>query len=167
MKIVRYTPKVQEQLKSETEPQPWLHAIVAAKPNTKGMCDYAIYVWDTRQIVEVDTVKLLSPLEGTAGKDSRLPLKGSKAKEFNDLLLDGSSTVDGTWSVIRMGGSIKDEATHKFGSRPVHIASKDISEDDAKEFAKRSNERKVIGEKSDYKITYKAVKTAQLKKIED
>lgn len=62
-----YTEQVQEMLKSKTKPEPWLHVVVLGDGNnvtyarTKDKKDaervvYAIYVWDTRQVVETGVI---------------------------------------------------------------------------------------------------------------
>lgn len=75
MKILRYTEDVQKQISSKVKPEPWLHI---------GIADgqYAIWVWDTRQIVGTGKC---SPYDvvGTPAKDNRKPLSGQNAENFS------------------------------------------------------------------------------------
>ena len=51
MKILRYTESVQKQLNSKTKSEPWLHVVI------KDNGEYAIYVWDTRKVIETGKTK--------------------------------------------------------------------------------------------------------------
>jgi hypothetical protein len=63
--ILRYNKYIQSILKTKTNPEPWLHIIIVGEDD-KGVdprlysstVDYAIYIWDTREVIETGTVKL-------------------------------------------------------------------------------------------------------------
>lgn len=73
MTILRYTPEVQKQLGSKTKPEPWLHVCMQNDM-------YAIYVWDTRQILE--SGKYRFPATGPIANDNRMPLVGQDSDKF-------------------------------------------------------------------------------------
>lgn len=64
MVIKTYNPEVQKFLHSKTEPQPWLHAAIVNdfrnnkdykdgdETVTKTPMHWAIYIWDTREVIE-------------------------------------------------------------------------------------------------------------------
>jgi hypothetical protein len=88
-----YTPEHQKLLGCKTKPEPWLHIVTKSydrKPTTdQATTTYAIYVWDTRQVIEEGEViiNLVHPLDTMYPRlqsirkrchDSLEPLKGSK-----------------------------------------------------------------------------------------
>jgi hypothetical protein len=80
MKIVAYSQEIQKAIGSKTEPAPWLHLA------TTNKFVVAIYVWDTREIIETLEVGLtgLDKIDslGHSVPDSRKPLKGKNAELF-------------------------------------------------------------------------------------
>lgn len=56
MKVGRYTDEIQAKLNTKTKPEPWLHIAIAAEyhPDNRGNgeMEWAIYVWDTREVIE-------------------------------------------------------------------------------------------------------------------
>lgn len=74
MKVFRYDAKAQHFSGSNVKPEPWLHI---------GILDdgrYAIWVWDTRQIVGTGTGCKAWP--GVKAADNHQPLKGKNAEAF-------------------------------------------------------------------------------------
>ena len=51
-KICRYNETLQKILGCKTKPEPWLHVVIKSFDKTKPYVGYAIYVWDTRKVVE-------------------------------------------------------------------------------------------------------------------
>lgn len=83
MKIVAYTKEIQEKLKSKVEPAPYLHCgiiVMKGKDRTgekQSGTMWAIWVWDTREVVEDGMSKGTIYLDGTKPvKDDHKPLKG-------------------------------------------------------------------------------------------
>jgi hypothetical protein len=90
----KYTKEHQKLLGCKTEPQPWLHIVTMSEGGSDGknydsITSYAIYVWDTRQVIEErQTQKILRGTKDSmylalrdiqiTCKDSLSPLKGSK-----------------------------------------------------------------------------------------
>ena len=56
--ILRYTEQVQKALNLKTKPEPWLHAAVI-NDGINGSDGYvtAVFVWDTRKVVETSRLK--------------------------------------------------------------------------------------------------------------
>lgn len=85
MKILRYTPEMQKQLVSKTKPEPWLHVAIIM-PKDRGWAIYAIYVWDTRQVIEEGRKPIwdahVEHLVGTPAKDNHQPLQGLKTYDY-------------------------------------------------------------------------------------
>ena len=82
MKILRYDERVQQQLKSKTKPEPWLH-IALADSNDRSYV-FAIYIWDTREVIETgttDNVTMYS-LDGNIAKDNHTMIKGGNSKDI-------------------------------------------------------------------------------------
>jgi hypothetical protein len=53
--ISRYNGHIQSILRTNTKPEPWLHIVLRAITDYKTIdVYYAIYIWDTRQIVDQD-----------------------------------------------------------------------------------------------------------------
>jgi hypothetical protein len=53
--IAKYTEKFKKAIDSsriKAKPEPWLHIAIFASNNNTGGSIYAIYVWDTRQVIE-------------------------------------------------------------------------------------------------------------------
>lgn len=86
--IFRYDQNLQRILKSKVKPEPWLHCALYANSKrsrndvTRGY-SYAIYVWDTRQVLDsgwvpVEQLNLNDSMRVLRGAlDNREPLKGS------------------------------------------------------------------------------------------
>ena len=79
-------------ISTDVKPEPWLH--IAMQVNKYGVIRWAIYVWDTREIIDegVDHVHIPewqprhTLFEGlTRAKDNHQPLKGKNAAELNKL----------------------------------------------------------------------------------
>lgn len=66
--VYRYDERIQRQMSSKLEAKPWLHIAV----NNFG--DYAIYVWDTREIIETGMISY--KLEGSRANDNWQQLVG-------------------------------------------------------------------------------------------
>lgn len=113
MLILRYTPALQKALGLRLKAEPWLHiAIHTIQPSLYGHLGkqdwtfwYAIYVWDTRQVVDDGTVsanlttaqvdKIRSAKEAI---DNHQPLVdgGGEAKEINQWFSKHGSSNVGT-----------------------------------------------------------------------
>lgn len=52
MAVLRYSESIQKQIGSKTKPEPWLHITTARTGKDGKQAWYAIFVWDTRQVVE-------------------------------------------------------------------------------------------------------------------
>lgn len=115
MRIVRYNnEQVQQELRAKTKPEPWLHVCITdAYPNGESM--YAIYVWDTRQIVETGKCKPSACDDATRALDNHKPLVGeyadlfdfskraSVAKRDEALIRDLNTTIANCHAVSRHG----------------------------------------------------------------
>lgn len=75
MKILAYSPEIQKQAKTKTNPAPWLHFGV-----TKGG-HFAIWVWDTRDVIEPGKLSN-GDIDGKSVHDSKDALKGDVDKDF-------------------------------------------------------------------------------------
>jgi hypothetical protein len=76
MKILKYTPVIKQQIGSKAEPAPYLHIAIVKTYTSKVV--YAIYIWDTREIVEIKEVaRKYEGILGANATDNREPLKGS------------------------------------------------------------------------------------------
>ena len=112
--VLRYTPEVQKALGSKTKPEPWLHVAVTSSTlmgaagfrrgssaNSETLSiTYAIYVWDTRKVVEQDMTSIPLAKDGTRVDDANLKRlaelrKVAAANRANDngALLDGADDV--------------------------------------------------------------------------
>jgi hypothetical protein len=97
MKILRYTDKVQEALSEKTKAEPWMHIALAPLNLGPFMVQfYAIYVWDTREVVETGELKDIPML--------KLMEFGLKPRK-NGGLLSGLPVVKD--SMVRLKGSGK------------------------------------------------------------
>lgn len=84
MQILRYTEAVQKQLGSKTKPEPWLHCAIYRTlfkrlGCTQSSFHYAIYVWDTRNVVEHGIAHLkvsVKFIKGQPAIDNHQPLVG-------------------------------------------------------------------------------------------
>jgi hypothetical protein len=74
MKIFAYTTELRTLFSLKTYPEPWLHLGI----NDDG--DIAVWVWDTRAIVETSKTKGI-PI-GKPVHDNHKPLKGQGAEKF-------------------------------------------------------------------------------------
>lgn len=104
MKILRYTEDVQKQLKSKAKPEPWLHVLLIKHPSYDDCLSYAIYVWDTRAIVEASVCKgEISVVKGTSAKDNHKPLTGKQADDFNFAfgVVGKADTIDKVMQVVQ------------------------------------------------------------------
>lgn len=86
MKILRYTDAVQRQVGCKTKPEPWLHIGLSGN-------SFAIWVWDTRQVVEdgLTGMTMLDNVTGQPATDNHVALKcknDSAASYFNHAWLD-------------------------------------------------------------------------------
>lgn len=81
-KVLRYTEDLQKALDSKIKSEPWLHCVILEdKPlrrNMYGSMYYAIYVWDTREILESSMAfgHKLSKVAEQPAKDNHQTLKG-------------------------------------------------------------------------------------------
>lgn len=93
--IRRYTDKIQQVLKSKTKTEPWLHVVLQhQRDDVNSALAWAIYVWDTRQVIEEDFVtmtdeQIVSILRkcgiGTPRvKDNHRKLKNTKFIEIDE-----------------------------------------------------------------------------------
>lgn len=71
------------------------------------------------------------------------------------------------WCMIQTGGSIGEDRfmTHKYGSKKCKLVDGNLTEQEAKDKAKRWNKMLTPGEKKYYRIKYSAVKAENLKEI--
>lgn len=88
--VLRYNDKLQQYFKLKTKPEPWLHLGYTTsfdKKTGKAATHLAVFVWDTRQIVEYAEANISLPPGGINAKfrarDNGQPLKGNGAKWFN------------------------------------------------------------------------------------
>lgn len=88
MNIVRYTPTVAKMLNSRVKSEPWLHAVIDCSPEVYGqtgkqrwLINYAIYVWDTRQVIDDDTIEV----QATAKQIDKLRMLPSPPDSFEPL----------------------------------------------------------------------------------
>lgn len=106
MKIFRYTEAVQQALRLKLNPEPWMHVIL---DNTNGV--FAIYVWDTRQIVFSGKIKLKvsDKLMQTfvPARDNKAPLVGKQADLFNPGMLELSQPIN--VAAIDVNAQVPDE----------------------------------------------------------
>jgi hypothetical protein len=85
MSVHRYNELAQKTLQSRTAPEAWLHFASVAIGDGKVI--YAIFVWDTRQVIEQGTAKLngkdyIQFLQSVpAAKDNGQPLKNLSFSE--------------------------------------------------------------------------------------
>jgi hypothetical protein len=93
-KIFRYTPEAQKLLGAKTKAEPWMHVVLNEFPDVGG----AIYVWDTREIIELidnnnwysnDMTKKLVEAGIPHAKDNKQPLKGKGASDFTNVFGTG------------------------------------------------------------------------------
>jgi hypothetical protein len=90
-KVIRYTPELQSILKSKTEPAPYMHCVIDlarfrySDGSSAIFLDYAIYIWDTREVLEAkhDESFWGKPMDNLKAyaktgrvKDPMTPLKG-------------------------------------------------------------------------------------------
>jgi hypothetical protein len=74
MRIAAYTDDVQKRLGTKTKPAPYLHI---AMGRFRGSTIFAIYIWDTREVVEEGTTdKDLLGVKVSGVNDSKQALKG-------------------------------------------------------------------------------------------
>jgi hypothetical protein len=90
--ILRYNEEIQKTIGSKTKPEPWMHIAIIKQIRDNGKFDlslfYAIYVWDTRQVIEerdsrlnyADDATIKSLAKKYAANDSREPLLGGHGK---------------------------------------------------------------------------------------
>lgn len=99
-KICRYNETLQKILGCKTKPEPWLHIVIKSFDKTKPYVGYAVYVWDTRKVVENKhegwpKEEQVNPRNGfaeqceaaikanqTLAKDNRQPLSDKDLNEF-------------------------------------------------------------------------------------
>lgn len=90
-----YTDKIQNVLNTKTKPEPWLHVVLQhQRDGEDSALAWAIYVWDTRQVIEEDfepmqdeqIVNILRKCAiGTPRvKDNHRKLKNSKFIEIDE-----------------------------------------------------------------------------------
>jgi hypothetical protein len=105
--ILRYTKQVQGIVKSKIEPAPWLHIGFIL-----GKC--VIYVWDTRQIIEVldtDFDPANKGYDRDIAKDNKQPLVGKNADDFNRRLFNTGYKIT----------NVKEFDKTRFGSQNYHV----------------------------------------------
>lgn len=105
MKVYKYSEKLKELLGCKTNPEPWMHIVIQGDEVTSNQKlrqmkngKYAIYVWDTREVLEEGKVKpevlynyystkagrgvskhvMGEKILGQYARDNGQPLKGSK-----------------------------------------------------------------------------------------
>ena len=104
MKVLKYTLEVQKQLKSKAKPEPWLHVLLVKHPSYDDSLSYAIYIWDTRAIVETSTCeRKTSTIKGTSANDNHKPLKGKRADDFNFAfgVVGKADTIDKVLQIVQ------------------------------------------------------------------
>jgi hypothetical protein len=111
-KIVQYSDKLSKGLGDKTIPAPYLHCMVKEVARSYGMDTlyaYAIFVWDTREVLSVgsayfqagsdawyDLIKDAKPAKDSKtkirGKDAKIP-KSARFVEFDSILSELNSDL--------------------------------------------------------------------------
>lgn len=90
-----YTDMIQQVLKSKTKPEHWLHIVLQhQRYGEDSALAWAIYVWDTRQVVEEDFITMTDEqivsilrkcgINTPRVKDNHRKLKNSKFIEIDE-----------------------------------------------------------------------------------
>jgi hypothetical protein len=78
---VKYTEQIKQQIQSSTEPMPWLHCLLIY--NSQAGNAYAIFVWDSREIVEHGEFTAKNIIKTESAKDNGQDLTGKGNERFN------------------------------------------------------------------------------------
>lgn len=89
MKIFRYTADFQKEAGLKFKAEPWMHIAVTDSN------EYAIYVWDSRQVLETGKLSKL-PAQASIANDNKKPIVGKDAEKFEleFSLLNKTSAAD-------------------------------------------------------------------------
>jgi len=96
MVIFQYSKEIQKAIGSTINPEPWLHVgiwkaeeLTVSGNNMTTNPSYAIFVWDTREIVDYAFSKRglkVKNIKGKPASDNKQPLKGSMSSSFNETM---------------------------------------------------------------------------------
>jgi hypothetical protein len=90
--IRKYNKKMQRLTDSKVKPEPWLHIAFIGSAREYG---FAIYVWDTRQVIEIDSIEVIDDeiKNAPSPPDNHKPLVGggSIVKNFNKQFAQASA----------------------------------------------------------------------------
>lgn len=77
MAVLKYTEELKKLLGSKTKPEPWLHCAFLAKraPEDSNDVIWAIYVWDTREVVEQGSTDMPNTSMSRGPGKNRTPQK--------------------------------------------------------------------------------------------
>lgn len=73
--------------------------------------------------------------------------------------------MEKNWCMIRKSGSIGEHTNARYGSSPCNVVQSDMTEEEAKEMAKRWRKMLTPGEKKYYHINYSAVLMSKVKSL--
>lgn len=138
--IFRYTPEAKKYIerilksKIKVEPQPWLHIAVKTMSQRNPWSGFAIYVWDTRQVVgEYRSSKGLFTTEMfkkdkfnvPRAVDNRQPLVGGRDKDTNEFFEFGD--FDASHSDV-FEGKDRVKETPLYKKRAAKVGKEDYAE---------------------------------------
>lgn len=126
MPVYKYTPEVQQLLHAKTKPEPYLHVVYTFDVDQKVPAYFAIYVWDTRKVVEEGFIAAkhgvydAMPADASHVKDNGEPLVGASNirglaafdYKFYCILAKDKPIVDGNVKVL-FAGSYNDARQYK------------------------------------------------------
>ena len=103
--ILRYNEHLKNKIGSKTKPEPWMHIVIIVNSVTgRGAvktrkCSYAVYVWDTREIIETGSFDYKQPINylemyADKARDNHEPLVGSGSSTFNVSVFQKVSQTD-------------------------------------------------------------------------
>jgi hypothetical protein len=97
MPVAKYTEELAKKLKCKTKVEPWLHIVFSELPNHTNLnyrvieptkLGWAVYIWDTREIIEMNATECNMPASNTYVKvvDNHTPIHGGDNKQLTNYL---------------------------------------------------------------------------------